>query len=408
MRNKNFKRTKFTCYFAYVAMASIFSLPPMLFVTLKEMYQISYTLLGTLVLINFCTQLSVDLIFTFFTKYFNIEKTIRAMPLLTAAGLIVYALSPRLFAENIYMGLVMGTIIFSVSAGLCEVLLSPVVAALPSETPEKDMSTLHSLFGWGVVSVVIFSSIFFVVFGRENWVYLTFLWAVLPIVACYLFCTSPIPELNLSTAEVKRGNENRKKELILCAMIIFLGSAAENSMMNWISTYMENVLSISKAVGDVLGMAVFAILLAVTRNVYAKYGKNISKVLLWGMIGAVLCYVTAGLSNHIMAAFVACILTGVCTSMLWPGTLISMEERIPNPGVAAYALMAACGDLGASIAPQLLGVIADKVSVSDYALTVSEGMAITPEQVGIKTGMLVAALFPLVGSLLVLYARRRR
>ena len=68
---KQAKHTKYACYFAYLAMSSIFSLPPLLFNTFRAMYGISYTLLGTLVLINFCTQLTVDLIFTFFTKYFK-------------------------------------------------------------------------------------------------------------------------------------------------------------------------------------------------------------------------------------------------------------------------------------------------------------------------------------------------
>ena len=118
------------------------------------MYGISYTLLGTLVLINFCTQLGIDLIFSFFSKYFNIHKTIRLIPLVTATGLCVYALIPILFPQYAYIGLVAGTFIFSFAAGLGEVLISPTVAALPSDIPEKDMSILHSLYGYGFVSVV--------------------------------------------------------------------------------------------------------------------------------------------------------------------------------------------------------------------------------------------------------------
>ena len=76
MSTPNYKRTKFACYFAYVAGASVFCLPPLLFATFRELYGISYTLLGTLVLINFCTQLGIDLIFSFFSRYFNIRKTI--------------------------------------------------------------------------------------------------------------------------------------------------------------------------------------------------------------------------------------------------------------------------------------------------------------------------------------------
>lgn len=36
-------------------------------------------------------------------------------------------------------------------------------------------------------------------------------------------------------------------------------------------------------------------------------------------------------------------------------------------GVAVYALMAAGGDLGASIAPQALGIAVDKVSLTEWA-----------------------------------------
>ena len=67
MNTKNFKRTKLACYTAYFTMSSVFSLPPLLFAALQDIYSISYTLLGTLVLTNFCTQLTVDLIFTVFS-----------------------------------------------------------------------------------------------------------------------------------------------------------------------------------------------------------------------------------------------------------------------------------------------------------------------------------------------------
>ena len=120
----NYKRTKHACYFAYLAMSSIFSLPPLLFNTFRGMYGISYTLLGTLVLINFCTQLTVDLIFTFFTKYFNPHITVRIMPCLTTLGLLIYAAVPTFFPQIAYVGLVVGTVIFSIAAGLCEVMLS--------------------------------------------------------------------------------------------------------------------------------------------------------------------------------------------------------------------------------------------------------------------------------------------
>lgn len=403
MTATNFKRTKFACFTAYFTMSSIFSLPPLLFVTLRETFNISYTLLGTLVLTNFCTQLLVDLLFTVFSNKLNHKVIVRVMPLVTTLGLAIYALIPTLFPDIAYFGLLLGTIIFSVSAGLSEVLLSPTIAAMPSDNPQRDMSTLHSLYAFGVFTVVVLSSIFLKIFGGQNWHYLTLFFALLPVIASVLFFISPMPDMSgeNSTVTVEK-SKDRALKIALCVACIFFGSCAENAMSNWISSYMENALQIDKALGDVLGMAVFAMLLGLARIAYAKFGKNISKTLLIGMIGASVCYLVAGLSTSIIPAFIACILTGLFTAMLWPGTLIMMEENVPSPGVAIYALMAAGGDLGASIAPQLLGIVTDSVAASSFASDLGATLGLTAEQIGLKAGMLVSSIFPILGVIVVL------
>lgn len=400
------KRTKYACYFTYLAMSSVFSLPPILFVTFREMYGISYTLLGTLVLVNFCTQLTVDLLLSFFTRYFNVRRNVRIMPLLTSAGLLTYALIPTLFPQYAYAGLLVGTVIFSVAAGLCEVLLSPMVAAIPSDNPERDMSMLHSLYAWGVVTVVVISTAYLHLFGRANWMYLTIFWALLPVISFVLFSVLPLPALDLTQSAGSGFSKQKRTGLGLCVICIFLGSAAENAMTNWISGYIENALQIPKAAGDILGMACFAILLGLGRTLYAKHGRNISSTLLFGMIGAAACYLIAGLSPLPLLSMAACVLTGLCTSMLWPGTLILMEERFPNPGVTAYALMAAGGDFGGSVAPQLLGAVVDAVAASSWAGKLGVSLSISAEQVGMKAAMLISALFPLLGIGLLVHMKK--
>ncbi len=394
----NFKRTKLACYSAYVTMASAFALPPLLFVTFHDMYDVSYTLLGTLVLVNFCTQLTVDLILSFFSKYFNTKLLVRVMPIITSLGLTVYAFTPVLFPNSIFVGLMIGTMIFSVSAGLSEVLVSPVVAAIPSDNPGRDMSFLHSLYGVGVTVVIVISTIFFKLFGNENWTWLTLIFAAFPLITAVLFMTSPMPDMTPS--EASKGGERSKRYavgLALCVACIFFGSCAENTMSNWVSSFMENAIGIDKALGDILGTAMFAVLLALTRMAYAKFGKSITPVLFVGMIGAVACYLLAGLSTNAVVALIACALTGMFTSMLWPGALIFMEEKLPGAGVAAYALMASGGDLGASIAPQLMGIVVDKVTVSSFAADLAVTTGLTAEQIGMKAGMLLTTVFPLIG-----------
>ena len=389
-------------------MSSVFCVPPLLFVTFRELYGISYTLLGTLVVVNFFTQLGIDLIFTAFSKHFNTKWIVRIMPLITAMGLLIYALIPNLFPNIAYLGLIIGTIIFSVAAGLSEVLLSPTIASLPSDNPGRDMSTLHSLYAFGTFTMIVISTLFLKLFGSENWMFLFVFLACLPVIPSILFMTSPMPEMNEDNSVKPTLADTKKRALglALCVACIFFGSCAENAMGNWISTYIENALGISKVIGDVLGAAMFAILLGIARISYAKFGKNICRTLLISMIGAVACYLVVGLSSNVIVAFVACALTGLCTSMLWPGTLIMMEEKIPNAGVTAFALMAAGGDLGASISPQLMGIIVDKVSASDFAVSIGSALNISAEQVGLKIGMLVTSLFPIMGIVIVLCVMR--
>lgn len=407
MSNLNFKRTKYACYFTTLSTSSVFSLQPLLFSTFRNLYDISYTLLGTLVAVNFCTQLAIDLIFSFLSKHFNIHKTIRLMPVVTAVGMCIYAIIPTIFPQYAYAGLLAGTFIFSVAAGLGEVLLSPTVAACPSDNPEKDMSTLHSLYGYGLVGVAVVSTVFLQFVGQDYWMYLTLMWAVLPFIAAIMLASVPLPQMNIGN-DVKENvnSRHRTQSILLCMMCIFLGACAENTMTNWISVYTEKVLNLPKIWGDLFGMALFATVLALTRTLYARYGKNIYRTLVISMIATVVFYATAAVSPVASVSLVACVAVGISTSMLWPGTLILMEERIPSVGVATYALMAAGGDLGASFAPQALGVLVDKLSLTQWASDMANTLSITTEQLGFKVGMLSATIFPLLGLIVLLFIRK--
>ena len=207
--------------------------------------------------------------------------------------------------------------------------------------------------------------------------------ALLPIISSVLFSLSPMPDMSSRDTPLTPVKSRRRRwGIALCFACIFLGSCAESVMSSWISSFMETEMHVDKALGDTLGMAMFAIMLGLTRICYAKWGKSITRTLLIGMIGCAVCYFIAGAVTLKLPAFIACVLVGVFSSMLWPGTLIMMEEKIDGVGVAAFALMASGGDLGASVAPQLMGIVADGY--------------------GLRAGILVTALFPLVGIFLML------
>ena len=178
-------------------------------------------------------------------------------------------------------------------------------------------------------------------------------------------------------------------------------------MAQWSSGFLEQGLGLPKFLGDVFGVALFAVMLGLGRTLYSKIGKNIYRVLLFGMIGAAVCYLTVVICNVAIVGVFACAFTGLCTSMLWPGSLIVAENKIPNGGVFIFAMMAAGGDLGAAVVPQLIGVTTDSVMQSQWAVTLSQKLALTPEGLGMKAGMLIAAIFCLVAIPLYIFMYRR-
>lgn len=402
---EQYSLTKKACYLTNMTMAIAFNLSPLLFLTFRQMYDLSFTLLGLLVVMNFVTQLSVDLIFTFFTKYFNIHKTVRITPFVSFAGLVIYAVLPRFFPDAAFLWIALGTVICSAGSGLAEVLMSPVIAAIPSDNPEREMSKLHSMYAWGVVGVVILSTLFLWVFGSTNWMYLALIWAIVPLLAFLAFSKSKLPEMK-SFGEKQTKTKMFGKGIVLCAVCLFFGGAAECTMGQWASGFIENAIGVPKVYGDIIGVAFLAALMGMGRTLYAKYGKNIINVLLFGMLGACICYFAASLSQSPVVGIAACALTGFFTSMLWPGTLIYMEEKFQNPGVAVYALLAAGGDMGAAVAPQLVGILSDKFSLTTLALRISQAFNISAEQVGMRAGLLAAGFFPVAGVVCILYMKR--
>ena len=387
-------------------MSIVSTLSPLLFLTFRSLYGISYTLLGLLVLINFVTQLTVDLIFSFFSHKFRISTAIRLTPWMGIAGLLIYALGPVWAPERAYGFLVAGTVIFSACSGFAEVLVSPVIDAIPSEDPDREMSKLHSVFAWGVVGTVLVSTAFLLLFGSDNWHWLALGLAAVPLTAAILFSSAQLPPMEAGGKTEGGSSILRERGLWLCVLAIFLGGAAECTMSQWCSSYLEMSLGIPKVWGDVFGVALFALMLGLGRSLYARYGRQVAKALFWGAVGAAVCYLAAALTSSAVLGLLACGLTGLCTSMMWPGGLIVVSDRFPNGGVFMFAVMAAGGDLGASVGPQLVGVITDMALAAPGTVRMAEAFGLQPEQLGMKLGLLIGMLFPLM--LIPVYGRMKR
>lgn len=404
----NYNRVKYACYMSNISMAIVCNIPPILFLIFRSMYGISYSKLGLLVLVNYLTQLFVDLIFSFFSHKFDIGKTVSYTPLITFVGLLIFSVCPFAASEHVYIGLIIGTIIFSVSGGLVEVLISPVIAAIPAKDPEREMSKLHSVYAWGVVAIVPMATLFLHMFGSEKWQWMVLIMMLIPLSSALLFAGAQIPDIHNPERASGALKLMKNKGVWLCVAAIFLGGAAECSMAQWSSGYIERALGIPKVWGDCFGVAMFALMLGMGRTLYSKRGKNIGKVIFVGSIGSALCYFAAAFSPMPLIGLIACAFTGFCVSMFWPGSLIVASERFARGGVFIYALMAAGGDFGASVGPQLIGIITDSIIEIPAAASFALKMGFEPEQLGMKAGMLIGAVFSLAAIPIYYYIHKSR
>ena len=265
-------RAKLACYATSLSMSVIANMAPILFLGFRDMYGISYSQLGLLVLINFSTQLLVDLFLSFFSHKINTYVAIRITPVFALLGFTVFAASPLLFPGAVYVGLLIGTVLYSASGGLGEVLINPVIAAIPAENTEHEVSKLHSVYAWGVVAVVPICSLFVMVFTMEMWQWLVIGFSVIPLLATILFAGAKLPTIKQAESTGATLSEFKNPMLLICIFAIFLGGASECTMSQWASGYIEGALGIDKIWGDVFGVALFAAMLGLGRTLYAKYG----------------------------------------------------------------------------------------------------------------------------------------
>ncbi len=395
----SYKSTIMACYIGVFSQAIIINLTPILFIPLREQFGFTFAQLGALVLINFLAQVAIDIGFSGFVDRIGFRPLIVPAYIFMVVGLIFFALVPRMPIAP-YTGFVIATILFSAAGGLMELLLSPIINAIPTDEKAAAMSILHSFYCWGQVSVALLTTLFLFVFGKQSWPIIAALWAILPVINTFLFMRCPL------APPVSEENRQPVREImkspffVIFLLAIACGGASELSISQWTSTFMETALGISKVIGDTAGMCMFAAMMGSGRLIYGILGSrlNLRKTMIIGSFAAVVCYLTVALSPIPILGLVACAICGLGVSLLWPGSLSLATERFPLAGSWMFALMAAAGDIGGSIGPWFMGFVADNMpNLSTF---------MSQEQFGLRAAMLISAIFPL-GALICVWLTGR-
>jgi fucose permease len=279
-----------------------------------------------------------------------------------------------------------------------EVVISPIVESLPTEAKAASMSLLHSFYCWGQMAVVMITTLILWVFGRQMWFYLPLFWALIPLYNLFQFMRVPMWELVPKGEEMSILELFRSPVFFLSLLLMICAGAAELTMSQWSSLFAEMGLGVPKVVGDLVGPALFAFFMVVGRTAYGMRGGaiNLTKALRAGCLLCIACYALTVFSSLPFFSLLGASLCGLSVSLMWPGILSLSAARFPRGGTAMFGILAISGTLGCSLGPWLTGLVSDLSQNSAIVQNWSASRGFGLEQAGLRTGLLVGIVFPIL------------
>jgi len=376
---KNYKKTLTACYLGFVTQAISANFAPLLFITFINTYNITLEKVAMIPMVFYLTQLFVDIIAAEFADKIGYRICVVASQFLSSIGLMMMAFLPEVLPSP-FAGIMISVIIYAIGSGLIEVLVSPIVEACPFENKDGVMSLLHSFYCWGAVAVIFGSTVFFALFGVDNWKVLTTIWALIPLYNMFNFMNCPIERLTQDGKGM--GIKNLLKTPIFWLMIILMvcSGASEAAMAQWASAFTESAIGVSKTVGDLAGPCLFAVFMGISRVLYGKFSDRLDlcKMMLICGVTCVGCYLIAALSSLPIVGLAGCAFCGLAVGIMWPGSISISSLNCPEGGTAMFAFLALAGDLGATLSPTVVGKISERAKGN------------------LKAGLFAAAIFPVV------------
>lgn len=378
----NYKATAIVSYIGYITQAIMINLCPLLFVSMQDDFGVSISKLTILITITFIAQLVIDLLSTKLLDKVGYKNAAVFSQVFAFIGLVLLSILP--FCIDAYTGIIIAVVIGSIGTGLTEVVISPIIEAIPGEKSPKQMNLLHSFYCWGSVFVVLVAVVYFNVFSGLSWRFLPLILSIIPLIDGILFIFVPITQLVENKEERMGIIDLIKTPAFICIMILmFVAGASELAISQWASYFAEKGLHVSKSMGDLIGPCSFALLMGIARVSSGFLSEKLGqmKLLIISVIFLIASYVVIYISPNPILSLVGCALCGFFVGAMWPGTLNVASSILPKGGTTLFALAALMGDLGCTVGPTMVGFVSDAISKGSD---------------GLRVGLMIATIFPII------------
>lgn len=358
-KKHNYDSTLVACFIGYIVQAIVIIFAPLLFLQFQREFGLPLSQITVLITLTFTVQLATDVASAFLADKIGYRVSCIIAHICAAAGLILLTFLPNLLHGSI-IGLAIPMMVYAVGGGLIEVVISPLVESCPTPNKEKAMSLLHSFYCWGSAAVILLSTLFFRVFGIENWRICALLWSIVPIINTVAFMKVPIFTL-IKEGEKKMSFVDIFTNKLFWYFIVLMmcSGVCELAVSQWASTFAEKEMAIPKVVGDLMGPMLFAILAALARTAYGKFGDRVdlSKFMLGSGVLCIVSYALLVFTSSPVLGLVGCALCGLSSAVMWPGSYSLASASLTGGGTMMFAFLALAGDLGGSLGPSVVGAV---------------------------------------------------
>ncbi|MCF7689309.1 MAG: MFS transporter [Cephaloticoccus sp.] len=344
------------CYLAMMSLSIGLNLLPVFLTTLSATYGgadgLTAEQLGRLGAISFAGLVAGILITGPLADRWGAKPFAQLGNTLIALSLIAAAFAPS------YALLGAAVFVLGMGAGVLDMVLSPVVAALNPTRRAAAMNWLHSYFCVGAV-VTILAGTLALQFGL-GWRETCLLLLLLPVGLLVAFAPLTFPALSTVGGRLRLRTLVHRRWFWVALLAILLGGATEAGMSQWLPAYAELGLNYPTWVGGG-ALLLFSVAMAAGRMVVGAVGPKWDpfKVMAWGSGTSVILFVIGAFWPGAGIALTACILVGFTGSCLWPTMLAVTADRYPEGGASMYGALGAFGNMGGICMPWLVGWVAD-------------------------------------------------
>ena len=369
----NYKKTVIACYLGYIVQAVVNNFLPLLFVYFNTSYNIPLYLISIIVTYNFGLQILVDALSASIVLKFGYRKTAILSNVLSCLGLILLTITSYIYNNYIilYIGIMLSVTLMAIGGGIIEVILSPLVEALPISDGNRSMNFLHTFYCIGHIIVVVFATAFFKLFSIDNWAVFSLLLTLFPIITTILFIKCPIVTPKGDEKPIGRFKLFKNPLFVLLFILMVCAGASEQAVAQWISYFLEVGLKVEKSVGDVVGVSSFAICMLISRFYFGttKRKFNVLKVLIISSIILTALIVISSITSVAFLSLVLLALCGLFIGFAWPTIYAYAGEVFTAGGTVMFSMLALGGDLGCTLGPTVVGMVSEFLGIKIGILT---------------------------------------